>query len=554
MNKKILNSEETKQTSIRAIKTIAGPVKKTLGPGGNPIIIQQAGQNPDGSAKKPLITKDGVTVAEHTVVRDPAMNTIIQAIMQVAQKTVQDGGDGTTTSVVLAEAIYLAGHQYIQNGMNGIELYNELKDIKDKVLQELDSLKMEVQDKDVIDVARISSNGDEEIAQIVYDAIRAAGEDGYVQVVEGTSSETILKTVEGAVYRTGWANFSPQGTLLVNDKARNMCELQSPAVLIYGGKLDNIQEFENFVGKIWKIQDHNGQLIYTDIVPLLIISTDFSDDIKNKILQMRVQGKMPVAAIKAPSDGSPNSRTQMLDDLAVMLGATVAAKGILDLDKVEDEHLGCAEKVEIGPRETVIYDGHGSKEEILTRIEELNTLLKEGSLHEWDAQNVRLRKGKLSGGIAIIAAGGTSDIEIGEKKDRIEDALCAAKVAIAEGILPGGGYALYSLSKTIESNSSAANIMREALQAPIRQIIHNVGKNADVILSHMPEGKGYDARKKEYVDLMEAGIIDPVKVTKSALSNAVSIAGLLLTTGGALVSDANPEDGQANPLAAMMGM
>jgi len=286
----------------------------------------------------------------------------------------------------------------------------------------------------------------------------------------------------------------------------------------------------------------------------MIISTDYSDDIKNKILQMRTVGKMPIAAIKAPSDGSPNSRTQMLDDLGVMLGATVAAKGILDLTEVTDEHLGCAERIEIGQRETVIYDGHGDKADIMNRLDELNTLLKDGSLHEWDAQNIRLRKGKLSGGIAIISAGGTSEIEIGEKKDRIEDALCAAKVAVSEGILPGGGHTLYTIAKKLQGDSPATQIMREALQAPIKQIINNVGKNADVVLALMPHDKGYDARKKEYVNLLENGIIDPAKVTKSALANAVSIAGLLLTTGGALVSDVDPDDGQANPLAAMMGM
>lgn len=556
MHKRILNSEETRDIAKKAIASVAAVVKQTLGPAGNPIIIQRAGTNPDGSPLGPLITKDGVTVAENTSLRDPALDTVVKAIMEVAQKTVKDGGDGTTTSVVLAEAIYNAGYKLVEQGSNGIELYNELNNVKDFVIAELNLIKKDIKEQDVLNVAKISANGDEEIAKIVFDALQAAGEDGYVSLEEGYTKDTVLDTVDGAVYKRGWRNFAPNGALLVNDKSKNICDLANPAVLIFAGKLENIKDLEVILDKVWKRDEQSN--VYTDVCPLMLIAHDYSDDLKNRILQVRVQGKLPIAAIKSPADGSPNARTEMLEDLAALLGASVFAKGILEIDSLEDNHLGTAERVEIGMEETIFYGYAGDKEEIMRRIGELNILLENPNLHPFDAENIRFRKGKLSGGIAIVKVGGKSELEMREKKDRIEDALCAAKAAIQDGVLPGGGYALYRISQKLKklnkNNSKAVRIMEEALTAPIRQIIINCGLNPDLILSKMPKNKGYDAKNKKYTDLIKSGIIDPAKVTKSALENAVSIAGLLLTTGGALVSDIQPDDGKPNPFAAMMGM
>lgn len=551
---RVIDDSSLKELGRKAMSIIAPPVKKTLGPGGNLIIIEQTGQNPDGSEVGPLITKDGVTVAEHVKVRDPALNTLIKAIMQVAQKTVKDGGDGTTTSVVLAEALYNAGAKYAEQGANGIELFNALQQVKDEVISVLDNLKEEVKDEDIINVARISSNGDEEIAQIIFKAITASGEDGYVAVEDGYSRETTLEIVEGAMYRRGWRDFAPNGSLLVTDKARNVCELSKAAVLIYADKLDSLADFQTFLNKTWQLDEQ--QNVFRNIVPVMIVAHDFSDEIKNKILQIKVNN-LPIAAIKSPADGSPNARTEMLEDLAAMLGGTVSSRGILELKDVNDEHLGYANRIEIGPNETVFYEGGGDKEAIKSRIQELNTLLDTANLHEWDQDNIRLRKAKLSQGVAIIKAGGKSELEMREKKDRIEDALCAAKVAVQDGILPGGGITLYRIAQHMENEKTltgiAYQIMIEALKSPIRQIIANSGKNPDIVLTKMPEGKGYDARRHVYVDMMQSGIVDPAKVTKSALENAVSIAGLLLTSGGALVSDIVPEDGKANPFAGLMG-
>lgn len=548
--RRILSADQSKDLALETITEIAAVVKATLGPGGNPIILQMPGQNPDGSPRTPLITKDGVSVAEHVSFRSPAKNTISQAILQVAKSTVSQAGDGTTTAIVLAEALFRAGHRLLKQGSNGIELYNQLKAVKDQIVEQLYEVAEEIDEDGLYDVALISANGDEEVAKKVSEAILAVGEDGHIDLQEGYSRETVLELVEGAMYKQGWRKFGPLGSLMVNDKVRNVCELENPAVLTYAGEIKDILELSEFLKNIYGVAEDGG---FNELFPVMVIAYDYSDDVKNYIMQLRVQGKVPVAAIKAPFDGSPNARTQMLEDLAVSLGGQVTARGIVDLKTVRDEHLGNCERVVIGAEETIFYNGRGDEEKVLGRINDLKQQLEDPHMIEFDKGNIRLRIGKLTGGIAVIKVGGDSELEMRERKDRIEDALCATKVAIAEGVVPGGGYTLWRIAQGLEGNDLATLIMREALEAPIKQIITNTGKNAEVIISHMPEEQGYDARGHKYVDLFEAGIVDPLKVTKSALENAVSIVGLLLTTGGAIVSDVEPKDGMPNPLA-MMGL
>lgn len=549
--KRILNSEAARELSIRTIEEVAGIVKQTLGPGGNPITLQRMGNNPDGTPLKPLVTKDGVTVAESIRFKDPAKDTITQAILGVAQSTVSQAGDGTTTAIVLAEAIYKAGYKRVKQGANGIQLLNDLKAIKDKIITHINEIKEEVETPEhIFAVAKISCNGDEEVARVVTEAVTSVGEDGHIALEEGYSRETKLEIIQGAMYKQGWRSFGPHGALLVNDKTRNVAELSRPAVLLYAGKLDSLDEMGRLINRVMSA-DANGNL--TNVIPFLIIAHDYSDEVKNFIIQNRVHQKLPIAAIKSPFDGSPNARTEMLEDLAVLVGATVAAKGILELDKVTDEHLGCAEKVEISAEETVIFSGLGDADDILARVDALKTL-KETRMHDFDKENLSIRIGKLTGGIAIVRVGGDSELEMLEKKDRIEDALCAARVAIQDGVVPGGGFTLYNYAMNHLGNATDAEaIMQEALKAPIKQIIANVGENPDVVLSHLKPGQGYDARAKKACDLLEAEIVDPAKVTKSALENAVSIAGLLLTTGGAIVMDSATGDGAPNPLAGMFG-
>jgi chaperonin GroEL len=452
----------------------------------------------------------------------------------------------TTSAIVLAEAIFKAGYRHVKQGANGIQLYNDIKRLKDIIISQLDNLKKEVTEKDVFDVAKISANGDSEIAKLVADAILSVGENGHVSLETCNSRQTVLEKVEGAMYKEGWRKFGPHGSLLITDKSRDLCELSNPAVLLYAGKLESIHDISDFIFRIMGKDETTGEL--KTIVPILFVAHEYSDDVKNFI----IQNKLPIAAIRSPSDGTPNARTRILEDLAVLLGGQVSARGILDLKDVTDEHLGCANLVEIGPEETVFYGGNGEESEVLARINELNKLL-ETVIYDYDKEELRIRIGKLSGGVAVIKVGGDSELEIVEKRDRIEDALCASRVAIADGIIPGGGYALWLIAKGLKDISTAEKIMKEALQAPIKQIIENAGENAEVILSHLPPSKGYDADKKEYVNLMEVGIVDPVKVTKAAIENAVSIVGLLLTTGGSVVNDADSKDGMPNPLAGLLG-
>lgn len=553
--RKIVSAEETRQVAAKTISEIADIVGQTLGPGGNPIALQQSGQNPDGTPKNPVITKDGVTVAEHIVFRDATKNTIAQSILQVAKNTVNQAGDGTTTSIVLADAMFRAGMRHVKQGVNGISLYEGLKDLKDQIISILESMSTPITEDKLIDVARISANGDEDVAQRVAEAIQCVGEDGHVTIEDGYSRETILEKIEGAMYKQGWRKFGPLGALMVNDKSRNVCELERPAILTYAGDIKEVLDVSNLVKRLWKINDQG--MAEGEVFPILLLAYDYSDDVKNHIMQMRVQGKMPIAALKAPFDGSPNARTQLLEDLATLIGGKVTARGIIDLKDVTDEHLGCAEKVSIGPEETVFYQGQGNAEEILARVDDLKKQL-ETTAYDFDKENLRFRIGKLVGGIAIIRAGGSSELEIKERKDRIEDALCAAKVAIAEGILPGGGISLYTIAQSMKESSVPASIMKEALQAPIKRIIENVGKEPAAILTKYDmltdkRGMGYDARKDEFVAMVESGIVDPLKVTKAALENAVSIVGLLLTIGGAVVDDQPSKDGMPNPLAGLLG-
>ena len=548
MSKIILDSSVTKQRALETISEMAAAVKATLGPGGNPIILQRQGQNPDGTAIGPLVTKDGVTVAEYIAFKSNVKDTIAKAILQVAKNTVNQAGDGTTTAVVLAEAIYRAGYRHIEQGRNSIQLYEELNKIKNEIIAQIDKVKKSISEDEILDVALISANGDKEIAEIVQKAIMAVGEDGHIALEEGASRETEMTQIEGAVYKQGWSSFGPAGSHLVTDRTRDLCVMQDPAILLYAGTLDNVHDLGMVIKNLYGVS--NGQV--ENVVPVLIIANEIGDQVKEFILQNRLQGGYPIAAIKSPFDGSPNSRTEMLEDLACLVGAKVAAKGILDLKQVTEEHLGSAAKVEISRNEMIVFDGSGDEAALLERVSDLKKLLNT-KLHDFDRENIRIRIGKLTGGIAVIRVGGNSELEILEKKDRIEDALCAARVAIQDGVVAGGGYTLYQISQQLTDTSTASQIMKEALQAPIKQIITNVGENADVVLARMPTRKGYDARNKQYVDLLKAGIIDPAKVTKSALENAVSIAGLLLTTGGAIVVDDTPNQGMPNPLYGLFG-
>jgi len=451
----------------------------------------------------------------------------------------------TTTTMVLLKSLFNEGLKHIEKGNNGIKLYNELQDLASSVVKTIDEVKEEVTLDSVRDVALISANGDEEVADVVHRAVTSLGEDSYVKIEDGYSKETVLDIVDGSVYFSGFKSFGPQGVALVTDEARYCCELNAPAIVLYAGKLTDAGDvqhiFELVMGKDFK-----------DRTDVLIIANDFSDDVRNYILKSRIHGKLPVCALKAISDGSPNSRTEILYDLAAKTGATLAAKGIKDVKDLTLEDIGGAEHVEVYLNETVIYDGFGDEAELKERVGKLKVQL-ENVDAEFDKDNLRVRIAKILGGVGIIRVGGVTETEIAEKKDRVEDALCAARAALKDGIVSGGGMCLYDISKTIKGDSVAEKIMHAALEAPIRKIIENTGESPDAILAKMPKNKGFDAKNKKYVDMKGSGIIDAALVTKCAILNSVSVAGLLLTTGGSIVMEKSKlQDGQPNPFAGLM--
>lgn len=342
---------------------------------------------------------------------------------------------------------------------------------------------------------------------------------------------------------------------MVTDKGRDECVLEQDgvAILLYNGRIDDLKELTDFMKEFFGLEENKEINLDTLNHPLLIIANDFSDEAKNFILQNRVQMQLPIAAIKTPFDGSPNSRTGILDDLAALTGGTVAAKGIIPIKTLSSEQLGMANKVVIGAQETVFYGSQGEEEGVIARIDDLKKLIEE-SIIEYDKTNYRIRLGKLTRGIATVRVGGSSELEIQEKKDRIEDALCAAKVALQDGIIPGGGSVLYKISEELDGDTDAEKILKEALKAPFEQLIYNIGLVPLEVMLKMPESmEGYNVRTREYVsDMIADGIIDPAKATKSAIENAVSIAGLLLTTGGMVVNDDDSKE-TPNPFAALMG-
>ena len=375
------------------------------------------------------------------------------------------------------------------------------------------------------------------------------GEDGYIKLEDGFSRETTLEIIDGSMYLSGYTSFGPLGKHLVTDKSRDVCELEDPAIILYSGKIDDAAYVDQFM-KLVMGKDLKNR------TPMLIIAHEFSDDVKEFILKQKLQVGIPIAAIRSISDGSSNSRTEIMQDLAAATGATPGAKGILSLDEMNLDHMGGAGRVEIYAKEVVMYKGLGDEKEIIARVDDLKILLS-NTVHEFDKENLRARIAKLVGGVGIIKVGGSSDTEIAERKDRAEDALCSAKAAIKDGIIPGGGYTLYSIARKLKGDDIATKILRQALQEPIKKIIENSGQVPEAVLAVLPPNKGYDIINKKAVDLMKVGIVDAALVAKSAVINAVSVAGLLLTTGGAIVEEdvkQGLQEGQFNPLSMLNGL
>ena len=516
MTNKVKNLEfdQDARGKIRnGVNTLAKAVQSTLGPSGRNVLIEKENGNP-------TITKDGVSVAKEIHLKDPVENIGAQAIKEVSMKAAKLAGDGTTTATVLAASIYNEGLKAVNAGHNPIEVKRGIDMATSKIIDGLKNLSVDVKTNDEIkQVATISANNDTSIGNIIAEAMDSVGKNGVIQVQDSKTSETTLEIVEGMQIERGFV--SPY---FVSDQGSMSTRLENPYILIYDKKISTIKEVLPLLETCSKQNK-----------PLLIIAEDVDGEALAAMVVNKVRGILNICAIKSPGYG--DKRVHMLEDIAILTGGQVIAtqKG-MKLEKLSMDMLGTAASVVINQTETIIVDGKGETEKIKIRIDEIKSLYEKAE-SDYEKQSLKERMSKLIGGVAVINIGASSEIELKEKKDRVDDALHATRAAVEEGIVPGGGIALITAATTIgdlpfenEDQSIGAKIILKCIKAPFNAIVSNAGKNPESILALMPKGKGYDARNDEYVDLMKAGIIDPTKVTRTALELAASVAGTLLTT------------------------
>ena len=500
------------------VDKLANAVKVTLGPCGRNVVIEK-----DYGA--PVSTKDGVTVAREIELLDPVENAGAQMIKEVSEQANEVAGDGTTTATVLAQAIIEEGFKRVSSGGNPIELKRGIDKAVTEVVGTLKAMSKEVKgDEPIQQVATISANNDETVGGIIADAINAVGREGVVTVDESATAETILDIVEGMQFDRGY--LSPY---FITNNNNMSVELDEPLILCYDKKVSNLKD----IVKVLEYAIAAGK-------PLLIIAEDIDGEALAGLVVNKVRGTLSVAAVKAPSFGE--ERTALLQDLSILTGGQLVSpdKG-MKLDTIDASWFGTCKKVKIDSKTTTIIDGYGDVDQISHRAEEIKSAL-DNAESGWEREKVQKRLAKLSGGVAILKIGAESEIEMKEKKDRVEDAIYATRAAIDEGIIPGGGVALMHAVSKLEivgdndEQTSGIDIVRYACEAPFRAIMSNAGLNGDVVWNDIKAKKGFngntgfDARGEKVVDMMEAGIIDPCKVTTTALQKAASVAGTILTT------------------------
>ena len=501
----------------KGVDTLANAVKVTLGPKGRNVIIEK-------KFGAPQITKDGVTVAKEIELDDAFQNTGAQLVKSVASKTGDDAGDGTTTATVLAQAICNAGLKNVAAGANPMDLKRGIDKAVAKVVENIKAQSEQVNDNyDKIEqVATVSANNDQEIGKLIADAMKKVSKDGVITIEEAKSRDTTISVVEGMQFDRGY--LSPY---FVTDTEKMECVMDTPLILIYDKKISNIKEFL----PILEPAVQTGR-------PLLVIAEDVDSDALTTLVVNRLRSQLKICAVKAPGFG--DRRKAMLEDIAVLTGGVVISeeKG-LKLEQATIEMLGSAEKVTISKDNTTIVGGKGEKNNIQDRVNQIKNEIK-NSTSDYDKEKLQERLAKLSGGVAVLYVGAASEVEMKEKKDRVDDALCATRAAIEEGTVVGGGVALIRAIDSIKDlkgdnadEDTGIAIIRRAIEEPLRQIVENAGMESSVVVDKVRSGKGdfgYNARKDVYENLRESGIIDPAKVTRVALENAASIAGMLLTT------------------------
>jgi len=500
----------------RGVDKLANAVKVTLGPKGRNVVI-------DKKFGAPTITKDGVTVAKEIELSDPVENMGAQLVKEVASKTADQAGDGTTTATVLAQAIYTAGSKNVAAGANPMDLKRGIDKAVKAVVENLKQQSKKIENSsEIAQVGTISANNDSEIGKMIADAMDKVGKEGVITVEEARGTETEVKTVEGMQFDRGY--LSPY---FVTNPEKMEVELENPYVLIYDKKVSTMKELLPVL----------EQVVQTG-KPLVIVSEDVDGEALATLVVNKLRGSLKIAAVKAPGFG--DRRKAMLEDIAVLTGGTVISEERgYKLDSATLEYLGTAEKIIIDKDNTTIVNGKGEKDTITARINEIKAQIGT-TTSDYDKEKLQERLAKLSGGVAILYIGASTEVEMKEKKDRVDDALHATRAAVEEGVVPGGGVALVRALDALEAvdtlNSderTGVNIIRTALEAPLRTIVANAGGEGSVVVQKVREGKGdygYNAREDRYENLMAAGILDPTKVTRLALENAASIAGLLLTT------------------------
>jgi len=540
--KEVRFSDDARQRMFRGVNILANAVKATLGPKGRNAVLEK-------SFGAPTVTKDGVSVAKEVELKDKFENMGAQMVKEVASNTSDEAGDGTTTATVLAQAIIREGLKAVSSGRNPMDVKRGIDKAVLAATEELKRISKPCKDsKAIAQVGTISANGDESIGKTIADAMEKVGKEGVITVEEGSGLDNELEVVEGMQFDRGY--LSPY---FINNQNNQTAELEKPYVLLVDKKISNIRELLPVLEGVAKA----GR-------PLLVVAEDVEGEALATLVVNNIRGILKVASVKAPGFG--DRRKAMLQDIAVLCGGTVISDEVgLSLEKATLNDLGEAKKVVVEKENTTVIDGAGKPADIKGRIESIRQQIEEAT-SDYDKEKLQERVAKLSGGVAVIKVGAATEIEMKEKKARVEDALHATRAAVEEGVVPGGGVALVRALKALEKLEGANEdqtvgiaILRRSIEEPLRQIVENAGEDAAVILNKVRDGKGsygYNAATGEFVDLIEQGVLDPTKVTRLALQNAASVAGLLLTTE-VMVAEApkdEHEHGGGMPPGGMGGM
>jgi len=538
--KDVLFGADARERMLRGVDILANAVKVTLGPKGRNVVIEK-------SFGAPRTTKDGVTVAKEIELEDRFENMGAQLLREVASKTNDEAGDGTTTATVLAQAIVREGMKRVAAGMNPMDLKRGIDKAVIEVVKDLKRKSKKVStNEEIAQVGTISANGEKEIGAMIAKAMDKVGNEGVITVEEAKSLETELEIVEGMQFDRGY--LSPY---FITDADKMKAELEDPYILLHEKKLSSLQAMLPIL-----------EAVVQSSRPLLIIAEDIEGEALATLVVNKLRGGLKIAAVKAPGFG--DRRKAMLEDIAVLTGATVISEDLgIKLENVTIDMLGTSKRISITKDDTTIVSGAGKKKDIEARVTQIRTQI-EDTTSDYDREKLQERLAKLAGGVAVIKVGGATEVEVKEKKDRVDDALNSTRAAVEEGIIPGGGVALLRAARFIEikgendDQAAGVDIVRKALEAPIRQIVENAGAEGSIVVGKInDENKadfGFNAQTEEYVDMVEAGIIDPVKVVRTALQDAASIASLILTTEASVAEAPKKDSGGGGGMPDMGGM